>query len=117
MTTGKTDQPDRERLDREQHGQRDKGGDDGPDGIGLPEAMRLAAGQLAELLRREPASVSAVKALDAGWLAQVEVVEVDRVPETTSVMASYRVELDARGDLRGYERTHRYAKGRIDRAR
>ena len=52
--------------------------------VPIAEAMRLAAGQLAELLQREPASVSSVKATDEGWNADVEVVEVERVPETTS---------------------------------
>jgi hypothetical protein len=83
--------------------------------VSVAEAMRLAAGQLAELLRSEPDSVSAVKATDEGWTANVEVVEVDRIPETTSVMASYRVQLDGKGNLLGYERTSRYTRGQIDR--
>lgn len=82
--------------------------------VPIAEAMRLAAGQLAELLQREPASVSSVKATDEGWNADVEVVEVERVPETTSVMGSYRVQLDGQGNLLGYERTRRYARGQID---
>ncbi|WP_275936981.1 gas vesicle protein [Streptomyces nanshensis] len=82
--------------------------------VPVAEAMRLAAGQLAELLRSEPDSVSSVKAVDDGWTADVEVVEIERVPETTSVMGSYRVQLDAAGNLLGYERTRRYARGQID---
>lgn len=80
----------------------------------VAEAMRLAAGQLAELLQCEPGSVSAVKATDDGWTADVEVVEVERIPETTSVMGSYRVQLDDQGNLLGYERTRRYSRGQID---
>ncbi|MFE6775173.1 gas vesicle protein [Streptomyces sp. NPDC057702] len=83
--------------------------------IGAPEAMRGAARQLGELLGTEPAAVSTLRATDTGWLAQVEVVEVDRVPETTSILASYRVELDPEGRLLGYERTRRYARGQLDR--
>lgn len=79
------------------------------------EALRAAGRQLAELLGTEPDSVSALQAGDEGWTAHVEVVEIQRIPDTTSVMASYRVRLDARGRLLGYERVHRYAKGRIDR--
>ncbi|SCK52263.1 gas vesicle protein [Streptomyces sp. WMMB 322] len=82
--------------------------------VPIAEAMRLAAGQLAELLQCEPASVSSVKATDQGWKADVEVVEVERVPETTSVMGTYHVELDGQGNLLGYERTRRYARGQID---
>ncbi|MDX3452161.1 gas vesicle protein [Streptomyces sp. ME02-8801-2C] len=80
-----------------------------------PTAMRSAAGQLAQLLGRSPDSVSSLKPTDDGWEAQVEVVELERVPDTTSVMASYRVALDPQGRLVSYERTRRYSRGMIDR--
>ena len=63
------------------------------------EAIRAAGRQLAELLGGEADSVSALKAADDGWTADVEVVEIERVPDTTSVMGSYRVQLDGRGRL------------------
>ncbi|TRV82019.1 gas vesicle protein [Streptomyces sp. 130] len=78
-------------------------------------AMRQAAAQLTEMLQCEPDSVSAVKATENGWSADVEVVELERVPDTMSVLASYRVQLDSRGRLMSYERMHRYARGQIDR--
>lgn len=87
----------------------------GPDRIAAPAAMRLAAGQLAEMLNCAPGSVSALKAAGDGWLADVEVVELERVPDTTSVMASYRVRLDDQGHLMEYARTRRYGRGRLDR--
>ncbi|MFF0225160.1 gas vesicle protein [Streptomyces sp. NPDC004629] len=83
--------------------------------IGAPEAMRRAAAQLAGLLGREPDSVSAIKRTDDGWTASVEVVEIERVPDTSSVMASYRVDMDDQGELTGYDRAQRYARGRVDR--
>ncbi|MGC4951480.1 gas vesicle protein [Streptomyces sp. DT224] len=78
-------------------------------------AMRQAAAQLSEMLQCEPDSVSAVKATEDGWSADVEVVELERVPDTMSVLASYRVQLDRQGRLMSYERVHRYARGQIDR--
>jgi len=78
-------------------------------------AMRSAAEQLASLLGRVPESVSALKPIEDGWEADVEVVELERVPETTSVMATYRVTLDGDGDLIAYERIRRYTRGQIDR--
>ncbi|MEU1616814.1 gas vesicle protein [Streptomyces sp. NPDC008238] len=78
-------------------------------------AMRSAADQLFELLGRRPESVSAVRPVDEGWEADVEVLELERVPETTSVMATYHVKLDEEGDLVAYERTRRYTRGQIDR--
>ncbi|TXS52885.1 gas vesicle protein [Streptomyces sp. t39] len=78
-------------------------------------AMRSAAVQLQELLGRPPESVSALRPTDDGWEAYVEVLELERIPETTSVMGSYRVTLDTDGDLVSYERTRRYTRGQIDR--
>ncbi len=83
--------------------------------LSAAEAIRAAGRQLAELLGSEPASVSALRADGAGWSADIEVVEIERIPDTASVMASYRVQLDEEGRLVGYERVRRYAKGQIDR--
>ncbi|WP_371793196.1 gas vesicle protein [Streptomyces sp. NBC_01471] len=87
----------------------------GGERLDVPTAMRRAAGQLAELLQCEPSSVSALKASDDGWTASIEVVELEKVPDTASVMATYQVSLDLQGQLVGYERIRRYAKGQIDR--
>ncbi|MFD0903166.1 gas vesicle protein GvpO [Actinomadura sediminis] len=81
------------------------------------DAIRGAAVQLTELLGAQPDSVSALQPRDGGgWVADVEVVEIERIPDTSSVMATYRVTLDPRGELVGYERTRRYARGQLDRA-
>jgi hypothetical protein len=77
--------------------------------------MRNAAEQLAELLGRVPESVSALKPTEDGWQADVEVVELERIPETTSVLGTYRVTLDEEGELLSYERIRRYTRGQIDR--
>ncbi|MEU5149980.1 gas vesicle protein GvpO [Streptomyces yangpuensis] len=82
---------------------------------GAASAMRSAAEQLAQLLGRPPDSVSSLKPTEDGWAAQVEVVELERIPDTTSVMASYKVTLDEDGELISYERTRRYTRGMIDR--
>ncbi|MEV4950102.1 gas vesicle protein [Streptomyces sp. NPDC053755] len=83
--------------------------------VDIATAMRRASAQLSELLGCETGSVSSVKATDEGWSADVEVVELEKIPDTMSVMASYHVALDPEGRLMGYERTKRYARGQIDR--
>ncbi|MFE9424693.1 gas vesicle protein [Kitasatospora sp. NPDC006697] len=83
--------------------------------MSAPAAMRKASEQLAELLGRIPESVSALRPAEDGWEADVEVMELERVPETTSVLASYRVTLDGQGELLSYERTRRYTRGQVDR--
>ncbi|MEU3407082.1 gas vesicle protein [Streptomyces sp. NPDC006670] len=82
---------------------------------GAAAVLRAAAEQLAELLGRPPDSVSSVKPTEDGWEAVVEVVELERIPDTTSVMGSYTVSLDEEGELISYERTRRYSRGMVDR--
>ncbi|MCA6093253.1 gas vesicle protein [Streptomyces sp. SCA3-4] len=83
--------------------------------VAATEAMRSAVEQLTELLGRQPESVSSLKPTEEGWQARVEVVEVERIPETTSVMASYDVVLDPAGQLLAYERGRRYTRAQTDR--
>ncbi|MGP4000859.1 gas vesicle protein GvpO [Streptomyces sp. 8N706] len=85
-----------------------------PRRVSAPRAMQNAADQLAILLGTAPESVSALKPTADGWEADVEVLELARVPDTTSVMATYRVILDPGGELMSYERRRRYARGQID---
>jgi hypothetical protein len=83
--------------------------------VSAPEAMRSATQQLTELLGRAPESVSALKPTEQGWEAEVEVLELERIPETSSVMASYQVVLDPAGKLMAYERARRYTRAQVDR--
>ncbi|MEU8525988.1 MULTISPECIES: gas vesicle protein [Streptomyces] len=71
--------------------------------------------QLSDLLGRTPESVSALRPTDQGWAAEIEVVELERIPETTSVMASYEVALGPDGQLLGYERGKRYTRAQVDK--
>ncbi|PRH76988.1 hypothetical protein C6N75_22670 [Streptomyces solincola] len=84
-----------------------------------PKAMQVvrgAAGQLNELTGLEAESVSSFERTDDGWTVHVEVLELARVPETMSLLATYEVQLDDDGDLTGYKRVRRYERGRADRS-
>ncbi|KOV96390.1 gas vesicle protein [Streptomyces sp. NRRL B-3648] len=78
------------------------------------EVLRQARSQLAELTGLAPESVSSFEETDDGWSLEVEVLELARVPDTMSLMASYQVELDPDGQLTGYRRVRRYERGRAD---
>lgn len=45
------------------------------------------------------------------WCVTVEVLELERVPNTTDVLGEYQVRLDGRGTLRGYKRVRRFVRG------
>ncbi|MEU2745762.1 gas vesicle protein [Streptomyces collinus] len=81
------------------------------------EVLRQARGQLAELTGMEAESVSSFEQTEEGWALEVEVLELERVPDTMSLMASYQVELDPDGQLTGYRRVRRYERGRSDARR
>ncbi|MFI5659914.1 gas vesicle protein [Streptomyces sp. NPDC051684] len=76
------------------------------------EAIREAREQLAELTGKPIESVSTFNATDDGWRLEVEVLELSRVPDTMSLLASYEVTLDDAGLLTGYRRLGRYERGR-----
>ncbi|MBM7440319.1 hypothetical protein JOC24_003743 [Streptomyces sp. HB132] len=58
--------------------------------------------------------VSAVRRKDDGWCVVVDVLEVPRIPDTTSLLASYEVQIDERGELMEYSRVRRYRRGSAD---
>lgn len=73
--------------------------------------IRAAKEQLTELLSQPAEAVSACERHENGvWRLSVEVLELPRVPDTVSLLASYDVEVDDHGVLIGYRRTWRYER-------
>jgi hypothetical protein len=70
--------------------------------------------QFQQLTGQEPVAVSGVARVDDGWQFTVEVVELRRIPDTASLLASYRVTTDDAGDVTGYERVRRFRRGDAD---
>ncbi|MCC5476307.1 gas vesicle protein GvpO [Streptomyces barringtoniae] len=81
------------------------------------EVLRQARAQLAELTGLVPESVTSFEQTEDGWVLEVEVLELARVPDTMSLMASYQIDLDQEARLTGYRRVHRYERGRSDARR
>lgn len=70
-----------------------------------------AARQLLELTGKQAEGVTGLERFEEGWIVQVEVVEVRRIPDTTDVLALYEVEVDPDGEMVGYRRVRRYTRG------
>jgi hypothetical protein len=72
--------------------------------------------QFAALTGRQSESVTGIRSLDDGngWSVLVDVVELERIPSSTDVIATYRVDLDTDGAITGYERLRRYTRGATD---
>lgn len=78
------------------------------------DARRKTREQFQELTGYEAESISGLAQVDNGWSVEVDVVELRRVPDTASLLATYRVTTDATGDVVGYERVRRYNRGQAD---
>lgn len=78
------------------------------------EMARRAAELLQSLISHQAEGVTAVRRTDHGWCVEVDVLELLRIPDTTSLLATYEVRLDADGELLEYYRTRRYRRGAAD---
>ena len=85
-----------------------------PPKSGLTAIVKHAAQQFVELTAKQPEGVTGVRKSDTGWSVLLDVVELERVPSTTTVIATYRIEVDEDGELMGYERLRRYVRGAVD---
>lgn len=81
---------------------------------GPEHAAKAACRSLEGLIGHPAEGVSAVRHSDDGWCVVVDVLEVPRIPDTTSLLASYEVQLDQAGELLEYQRVRRYRRGSAD---
>jgi hypothetical protein len=96
-------------------GQAPAPGDGSRTQLPVAQAVRQALDQFAALTGRQPEGASGVRRSgEGGWSVLVEVVELERIPSSTSVMATYRVDVDTQGELMSYERLRRYSRGATD---
>lgn len=82
--------------------------------LGGRDAARRAVAELTELLGVTPYGVTGLERLGSTWQVQVEVIELERVPDTTNIIGEYTVDLDDDGELVGYRRVRRYVRGRAE---
>lgn len=79
------------------------------------ELLRKARRQFEELTEVEVECVSGMERTEDGWTMTLETLELRRVPDTVSLLATYVAETDQSGSLTSYRRVHRYTRGRADR--
>ncbi len=73
--------------------------------------LRRAVHQLSTFTNREIEGVSRLeRGDDDGWVLQIELVELDRIPDSTSVLASYEARTDEDGNVLSYRRCRRYTR-------
>jgi Gas vesicle synthesis protein GvpO len=85
--------------------------DDGK--LSAAELGEAALETVVELTGAEPEAVTGLEWDGEFWQVTVDVLELERVPNTTDVLASYAVQLDQEGTLRGYKRLGRFQRGQL----
>jgi hypothetical protein len=76
--------------------------------LSAANAVEQAKAHLLELTSRSCESVSSISRGEEGWNVVLEVVELERIPHSTDMLASYHIALDDEGELLRYERIQRY---------
>ena len=80
----------------------------------LKDVVTAAVAEFVALNGQPADRVSGVRRTDDGWSLLVDVVDVERIPATTSVLSTYRLDADADGRLCGYERIRRFSRASTD---
>ena len=104
--------PDAGRPDR--HGRQRPARPAGGGRLTAARAAQMGVQQIAEVTGRQVDGVAAVEPSDDGWVVGVEVVEDQRIPSSTDVLAIYQADLDQDGELISYRRIKRYKRGQGD---
>lgn len=82
---------------------------------------RITGAQLAERAREQLSQITGYEAQgvselfraeEGRWTVTVELLEMSRIPPSDDLLGSYRAQFDDRGQLLGYQRLRRYARGR-----
>ncbi|HZB07411.1 MAG TPA: gas vesicle protein GvpO [Thermoleophilaceae bacterium] len=79
--------------------------------LSAAELGEAAMTTVQELTGHQPEAVTGLEWDGEFWDVTVEVLELSRIPNTTDVLASYVVQLDEGGTLRGMKRTNRFVRG------
>lgn len=74
----------------------------------LADVMAVARREFETITGRQVEAVSSVHRRDDGWTLCLEVVELRRVPDSTSILGTYETMVDGDGSVIEYERTARY---------
>jgi len=82
-----------------------------------PQLLGRAREQMEELFGKPVEAVSGFEQSNGdgeGWTVTLELLELERIPDTTSLLGTYEATLDADGNLLGAHRVRRYPRNQTD---
>ena len=95
-------------------GTRSNASSNGRGGMSAMEAVQNGREHLTMLLGRPVEAVLGVDREHGNWVLRAQVLELERVPNTTDVLGEYEAVLDKNGDIVRYSQTRRYHRGQVD---
>ena len=78
------------------------------------QLLEAAREQVAEVTGHPVESISGFHRDGDGWVVTVEVLELERVPNTMDLLATYAVTVSEDGEVLGFERRRRYHRAAVD---
>ncbi len=78
------------------------------------DIIRLAREQLSEITSLPLDTVSRCTKDDEGWVVEIELIEMRRIPNSCDLLGTYQLRLDAEGNLVSYQRTNRYQRSSVE---
>lgn len=82
--------------------------------LSLSQIGRRALQEIEELSGCPAEGVTAIRRNHEGWVADIDVLELERIPETTDVLATYEVTVDPEGHVTGYHRVRRFLRKQVE---
>jgi Gas vesicle synthesis protein GvpO len=81
--------------------------------LSAKELGEAAVEAIQDLTGYRPEAVTGLEWDGENWQVTVDVVELERIPSTTDVLATYVVQMDGDGALHGYSRTGRFMRSQV----
>lgn len=83
--------------------------------VSAARIARHAREQMRELTGQPVEGVLAVRRAEGGgWEVTVQVLELERIPNSTDVLGAYLLALDKGGEVQEYRRTRRYYRNQVE---
>jgi hypothetical protein len=81
------------------------------------QLLQAAREQVAAVTGHPVESITGMRRNDDGWVVDVEVRELERVPNTMDLLATYEVHVSEDGEVVSFERRRRYHRAAVDDGR